>query len=175
MLDPKRLRANPQEVAAQLVRRGYVFDLTTFETLESRRKSLQTETEALQATRNKSSKEIGLAKSKGEDATPLFEQVEKIKVQLAANEAALAALQAEFDDFLARLPNIPRPEVPDGKSEKTTSSCAASARRARSTSRSRTTPTSARPSARWTSPPPPRSPAAASWCCAAISPACTAR
>ena len=117
MLDPKRLRANPQEVAAQLVRRGYVFDLTTFETLESRRKSLQTETEALQATRNKSSKEIGLAKSKGEDATPLFEQVEKIKVQLAANEAALAALQAEFDDFLARLPNIPRPEVPDGKSE----------------------------------------------------------
>lgn len=117
MLDPKRLRTNPQDVAAQLARRGYVFDLATFETLESRRKSLQTETEALQATRNKSSKEIGLAKSKGEDATPLFELVEKTKVQLAANEAALAALQAEFDDFLARLPNIPRPEVPDGRSE----------------------------------------------------------
>lgn len=117
MLDPKRLRNNPQEVADQLGRRGYMFDTATFEKLESQRKSLQSETEALQAARNKASKEIGFAKSKGEDATPLFELVENTKTQLAANETALAALQAEFDDFLARLPNIPHASVPDGKSE----------------------------------------------------------
>ena len=117
MLDPKRLRSNPQEVADQLARRGYVFDVTTFEKLESQRKALQSETEALQAARNKASKEIGFAKGKGEDATPLFEQVENAKAQLAANELALATLQAEFDDFLARLPNIPHSSVPDGKSE----------------------------------------------------------
>lgn len=117
MLDPKRLRSSPQEVATQLARRGYVFDTVTFEKLESQRKALQIETEALQARRNKASKEIGFAKSKGLDATPLFEQVEDAKVQLAANETALAALQAEFDDFLARLPNIPHASVPDGKSE----------------------------------------------------------
>ena len=117
MLDPKRLRANPQEVAEQLARRGYRFDVATFEQLEARRKSLQIETEALQAARNKASKEIGFAKSKGLDATPLFEQVEDAKAQLAANEAALATLQAEFDDFLAGLPNIPHSSVPEGKSE----------------------------------------------------------
>ncbi len=117
MLDPKRLRANPQEVADQLARRGYALDVATFEKLESQRKSLQSETEALQAQRNKASKEIGFAKSKGEDAAPLFALVENAKVQLAANEAALTALQAEFDDFLARLPNIPHSSVPDGKSE----------------------------------------------------------
>ncbi|MES2682701.1 MAG: serine--tRNA ligase [Pseudomonadota bacterium] len=117
MLDPKRLRANPQEVADQLARRGYVLDVATFEKLESQRKSLQSETEALQAVRNKASKEIGFAKSKGEDATPLFEQVENAKAKLAANETVLTALQAEFDDFLARLPNIPHASVPDGKSE----------------------------------------------------------
>ena len=117
MLDPKRLRSNPQEVAEQLARRGYVFDTAAFEKLESQRKSLQSETEALQATRNKASKEIGFAKAKGEDATPLFEQVENTKAQLAANEGALATLQGEFDDFLARLPNIPHASVPDGKSE----------------------------------------------------------
>ena len=117
MLDPKRLRANPQEVADQLARRGYVLDVITFERLESQRKTLQSETEALQAARNKASKEIGFAKGKGEDATPLFEQVENAKSKLAANEIALTALQAEFDDFLARLPNIPHASVPDGKSE----------------------------------------------------------
>lgn len=117
MLDPKRLRANPQDVAAQLARRGYVFDLATFETYESRRKAVQIETESLQAARNKASKEIGFAKSKGEDATPLFEEVERIKTQLASNETALAALQAEFEDFLLRVPNVPHASVPDGKGE----------------------------------------------------------
>jgi len=117
MLDPKRLRANPQEVADQLARRGYVLDVATFEKLESQRKSLQSETEALQAQRNKASKEIGFAKSKGEDAAPLFVLVEQSKAKLAENEVALAALQVEFDDFLARLPNIPHTSVPDGKSE----------------------------------------------------------
>jgi len=117
MLDPKRLRANPQEVADQLARRGYVLDVATFEKLESQRKALQSETEALQAARNKASKEIGYAKSKGEDAAPLFALVENAKVQLAANETALAALQTKFDDFLARLPNIPHSSVPEGKSE----------------------------------------------------------
>lgn len=117
MLDPKRLRANPQEVADQLARRGFMLDVSTFEKLESQRKTLQSETEALQAQRNKASKEIGFAKSKGEDAAPLFALVENAKVQLSANESALAALQAEFDEFLAGLPNIPHASVPGGKSE----------------------------------------------------------
>lgn len=117
MLDPKRLRANPQEVADQLARRGYVLDVATFEKLESQRKTLQGETEALQAQRNKASKEIGFAKSKGEDAAPLFALVEQSKAKLAQNEIELAALHILVDDFVDRLPNIPHASVPDGKSE----------------------------------------------------------
>ncbi len=117
MLDPKRLRQNPQEVADRLARRGVAFDLARFESLESQRKQLQTETEQLQATRNKSSKEIGFAKSKGLDATPLFEQVEAIKQQLSERETALAQLQVELEDFLLRIPNLPHESVPDGSSE----------------------------------------------------------
>lgn len=117
MLDSKRLRADPAAVATQLARRGYVFDQAVFESLETRRKQLQTETEAAQAVRNRVSKEIGFAKAKGQDVAPLLAQVEEAKQVLARNESALAALQAEFDDFLARLPNIPHPTVPDGKSE----------------------------------------------------------
>ena len=117
MLDPKRLRTDAAAVATQLARRGYTFDLAAFERLESRRKQLQTETEALQAARNKASKDIGFAKAKGQDATPLLETVEQSKQRLAENEAALSALQTEFDDFLARVPNIPHGSVPDGKDE----------------------------------------------------------
>jgi len=117
MLDPKRLRSDAAAIATQLARRGYQFDLETFERLEARRKHLQTETETLQASRNKTSKEIGFAKSSGKDATPLFEAVEQLKAQLGDNEAQLASLQAEFDDFLARVPNVPHSSVPDGKDE----------------------------------------------------------
>jgi len=117
MLDPKRLRAEPEAVAQQLARRGYVFDRERFSDLESRRKSLQTQTEQLQAERNVGSKRIGIAKGKGEDVTPILDEMERIKSQLAANESGLSALQAEFEDFLLYLPNIPHASVPEGRDE----------------------------------------------------------
>ena len=117
MLDPKRLRSDAEGVRAGLARRGYEFDLAKFTGLEGRRKSLQTQTEQLQAERNAKSKAIGMAKGKGEDVAPLMAEVEKLKGALEANSVALAALQAEFDDFLAVIPNIPHASVPDGKDE----------------------------------------------------------
>ena len=117
MLDPKRLRTDVQAVAAQLARRGYVFDIDRFNELEARRKALQTSTEALQAERNAGSKRVGQAKARGEDVSPILEDLERIKNQLAGNEGALSALQAELDDFLAGLPNLPQADVPDGRDE----------------------------------------------------------
>jgi seryl-tRNA synthetase len=117
MLDPKLLRADAQAIARQLARRGYAFDLARFQELEARRKQLQTETEKLQAERNAGSKRIGQAKAKGEDASPILADMDRIKSALAANEQALSALQAEFDDFLARVPNVPQASVPDGRDE----------------------------------------------------------
>jgi seryl-tRNA synthetase len=117
MLDPRRLRADPAAVATQLARRGYVLDLERFSRLENQRKRLQTETERLQAERNAGSRLIGQAKAKGEDAAPILESMDAIKQALSDNEQTLAALQAEFDDFLAGLPNIPHADVPDGRDE----------------------------------------------------------
>ena len=117
MLDPKLLRTQPEAVAAQLARRGFDFDLARFQDLEARRKSLQTETEKLQAERNAGSKRIGQAKAKGEDVSPVLADMDRIKQQLASNEQALAALQAEFEDYSLRLPNIPHASVPQGKDE----------------------------------------------------------
>ena len=43
--------------------------------------------------------------------------MDRIKGQLADNEARLGTLQAEFDDFVLGLPNLPQAEVPEGRDE----------------------------------------------------------
>ena len=117
MLDPRRLRAEPEVLAAQLARRGFVLDLGRFRALEAARKQIQTDTEKLQAERNVGSKRIGQAKAKGEDASPILADMDRIKALLADNEGRLAAVQAEFEDFAMGLPNTPQTSVPDGRSE----------------------------------------------------------
>src|SRR3546814_19832469 len=83
MLDPKFLRSQPEVVAAKLARRGFHFDLARFTELEARRKRLQGETEQLQAERNSGSKRIGQAKAKGDAASPIPADLDRIKTQLA--------------------------------------------------------------------------------------------
>jgi seryl-tRNA synthetase len=114
MLDPRRLRSEPDSVREQLARRGVTFDLAKFQDLESRRKALQVETEQLQAERNAGSKRIGQAKAKGEDASPILADMDRIKRQLETNSAALDALQRELEVFLLELPNLPHASVPPG-------------------------------------------------------------
>jgi seryl-tRNA synthetase len=117
MLDAKLLRNDAQAIADRLARRGYAFDLDAYRGFEQRRKDLQVRTEQLQAERNAGSKRIGQAKAKGEDASPILADMDRIKTALADIEVQLGTLQAEFDDFLARVPNLPHASVPDGKDE----------------------------------------------------------
>ena len=67
MLDPQRLRREPDQIAAALATRGFTLDQAHLAELEARRKAVQTETEQLQAERNRVSKAVGEAKRRGED------------------------------------------------------------------------------------------------------------
>jgi seryl-tRNA synthetase len=117
MIDIQLLRKSPEEVAKRLATRGpAAFDLERFQQLEAKRKQLQTEVEQAQAARNRIAKEIGQAKAKGQDAKDLMAQAEQSKTSLEAAERSLAALQAELNDFLSRVPNIPHESVPIGSS-----------------------------------------------------------
>lgn len=118
MLDQKLLRSNLDEVVKKLKRRGFEFDIDAYERMENERKSLQTRTEELQATRNARSKMVGQAKAKGEDIAPLLAEVGDLGDQLKAAESRLSVLREEFDDFLLRIPNIPDDSVPNGRSDK---------------------------------------------------------
>jgi seryl-tRNA synthetase len=118
MLDIQLLRKDLPAAVAGLKRRHFDFDEAGFRALEEGRRKLQSRTEELQGKRNTLSKQVGMLKGKGEDATAALQEVAGIGEELKANEAGLAALQAKLDEFLRRIPNIPRPEVPQGTSEK---------------------------------------------------------
>jgi seryl-tRNA synthetase len=117
MLDPKELRKDPAAFAAKLAKKYFELDLSKYEELESKRKSLQIETESLQAERNARSKEIGMAAKAGEDIAPLKAAVSEIGEKLDQNKEALRVVQDEFNQFLMSIPNLPNDLVPEGKDE----------------------------------------------------------
>jgi seryl-tRNA synthetase len=117
MLDIQLLRSNLPFVAERLVARGVTLDSGAFETLEAERKRLQTQTQDLQAKRNTLSKQVGILKGKGEDASAVLAEVAGLGDALKAGEAALAELMPRFDAFLAGIPNLPHESVPAGRDE----------------------------------------------------------
>ena len=117
MLDPKLLRTEFDEVAKHIGRRGLSLDKKRFSELEEQRKNLQVETEDLQGQRNKNSKLIGQAKSKGEDASEIMAAMEKINQSLKTNETKLEVLLSEIQTWMLELPNLPDASVPDGSTE----------------------------------------------------------
>lgn len=117
MLDPKLLRSDLEQVAQRLATRGFTLDTTQFETLESRRRELQNETEQLQNERNTRSKAIGKAKAAGEAIEPLLAEVSDLGDRLDAAKSKLSEVADELDTLLANLPNLPHESVPPGKDE----------------------------------------------------------
>ena len=120
MLDLQTLRNDIQDVAAKLKeRRNFVMDVDTFVSLESARKSIQSDTEQLQAKRNSISKDIGLAKKNGDDqkASDLMKAVGEFADQLKINEEKLSGIQSEIRDLLSGIPNLPHDSAPIGKTE----------------------------------------------------------
>ena len=67
MLDPKRVRSEPDVIASKLRKKKFELDTEKLASLDSQRKELQSQTEALQNERNSKSKLIGKAKAAGED------------------------------------------------------------------------------------------------------------
>ncbi len=117
MLDPKYVRANPEEVANLLKKKGYEFPVGQFVELDNQRKTIQTETETLQNERNTRSKGIGKAKAAGEDIQPLLAEVQNLGDQLDAAKERLNEVQAQLDNLLLGVPNIPHESVPEGADE----------------------------------------------------------
>ena len=119
MLDPKLLRNDLDSVVAQLARKGVTFDVAAYQALETKRKSLQLETESLQNRRKDGSKSVGLLMKDGKRG-----EAEQLKAEIAGIGDELAAIESQFNDVLVELdrilmetPNLPDVSVPRGTSE----------------------------------------------------------
>ena len=117
MLDTKLLRADPESVARNLARRGFVLDVGHFRALEERRKAAQVAADETRAARNAHSRKVGVAKGKGEDITALVAEGDALARKLEGLGQEQASVLAEFDELVLGLPNTLHDSVPDGRDE----------------------------------------------------------
>jgi len=116
MIDINAMRNDLAGVAAALAKRGVVLDTGRFESLEAERKTIQTRTQQLQATRNALSKQVGMAKGAGQDVEPLLREVAGAGDELKHLERELERVQTQLRDFLLELPNVTHASTPEGRS-----------------------------------------------------------
>ena len=115
MLDIKYIRANPEVVKAGAAKKRIALDLDAILALDERVRAGITETDRLRAEQKNASKLIGAAAPA--DRPRLAEEQKAQKVQLKEKEEELAKLQAELQQLLLRVPNVPAAEVPEGRDD----------------------------------------------------------
>ncbi|QZD92083.1 serine--tRNA ligase [Qipengyuania xiapuensis] len=119
MHDIAFIRANPEAFDAAMKRRGGEPVADQIVALDAKKREAQTRVQEAQSRRNEASKAIGQAMGQGdkEKAEALKAEVAEIKASMPEWEEAETAAGAALTDLLARLPNIPADDVPEGEDE----------------------------------------------------------
>ncbi|MDI9365848.1 MAG: serine--tRNA ligase [Flavobacterium sp.] len=119
MLQVSVLRNNPQWVKERLAVKHFKQPELVDEIikLDDQRKSLQLSYDNTQASINAASKEIGklMGQGKTEEAEAAKAKVASFKLQVTGFLEQLAVVEAQLQDTLVQLPNLPAQEVPIGK------------------------------------------------------------
>lgn len=117
MLDIRWIRSNADEVKTYLANRNNDFDIEPLLSLDEEKRKLLSETEELKAKRNEGSRKVGMAKSKGEDAAELMEEMRVIGDRIRDIDGILAEIEEKMNNMLLSIPNRPHDSVPVGKDE----------------------------------------------------------
>ena len=122
MHDVRAIREEPERFISGWERRGVADALGLVRSLQETDRALraaQTAVQALQSRRNDASKLIGAAKAKRDEAraAELMAEVAGIKGEIEAQLEAERAAGQSLKDELAKLPNLPAADVPDGPDE----------------------------------------------------------
>ena len=119
MLDIKRIRKNPEAlVAAMKARRNKGADVSGLLELDEKRRSLIVEVEALKDKRNEDSSKVPQLKKQGLDASELLAEMKLVADKIKELDAELSEIDAQLDDMLMKIPNIPHESVPDGADDR---------------------------------------------------------
>jgi seryl-tRNA synthetase len=119
VIDVRLLRTNLADVRDALARRGKPDVLAQVDeavALDSRLRDITSERDALRASINDVSKQVGLLRrdKKNDDAETLMERSRALGEQEKALQADADRLQEELRQVLLRIPNVPHPDAPDG-------------------------------------------------------------
>ncbi|MDA9913987.1 serine--tRNA ligase [Methylophilaceae bacterium] len=117
MIDINLLRNDIESLKKILKQRGFDLDVNFFNSLEEERKHIQIKTQELQQERNDLSKQVGILKSQGKDASAVLEKVANISAQSKEFESQLILIQEKINNFLLLIPNVPHESVPIGSDE----------------------------------------------------------
>lgn len=119
MHDIRAIRDNPEAFDAALARRGEAAMSQAVLSLDAARRAKIAAAETAKAEQNKASKEVGAAKGRGDKAE--FERLRTLvsdkKAEVAAMNVEAQELDAKLTDMLARVPNNPADDVPQGDDE----------------------------------------------------------
>jgi seryl-tRNA synthetase len=108
-------RNNLDAIATRLADRGFTLDVDAFRKLDAERRAALVESEALKAQRNAESQEIGKLKKAGQDTSALQQKVREMADRMASLDQKAEALDNEFRQMMAGVPNTPHPSVPTGR------------------------------------------------------------
>src|SRR5674476_112281 len=116
MHDLSYFRSNFERIAERLATRGGAINLEGFRDLDSKRRAAISQAEQLKARKNQESVEIGKLKREGADTTERQKEVRAIAEQITALDEEMKAVDQQFQELLAGIPNIPHESVPVGRS-----------------------------------------------------------
>jgi seryl-tRNA synthetase len=119
MHDIRWIRDNAAAFDAGLARRGLAPRSAGLLALDDERRAAIAKAQAAQERRNALSKEIGKAKGAKDEAKAqaLMAEVAGLRDAIAAGEAEEKTATEGLNAALAEIPNLPLPEVPDGRDE----------------------------------------------------------
>jgi seryl-tRNA synthetase len=117
MLDIKYIRENLEEAEKRLATRGEAIDLKKVKSLDTERRRLLQEVEALRQRRNAVSEEVGRLKKEKKDAGELVSEMQEVSLNIKALDQEVTTCEEELKEFLLNIPNLPHPSVPVGKDE----------------------------------------------------------
>lgn len=113
MLDIKFIRENPDAVKNACKVKGFTDNTEEILALDTRVRELKTLTQTKTAEKNKITREIPTAT----DKAPLIAASKKISEEIANELTELSEKEAQLNDLLHRVPQIPSPDAPIGPDE----------------------------------------------------------
>lgn len=117
MHDLKFIRENPDKIKAGLAAKRATVDLAKLLEMDNQRREHIAKTDGLKAEKNKANDEIARCLKEKKDAQPIIARMKSIAQEIDKLDPAIKELEAQMEQILLAIPNVPHDSVPQGGPE----------------------------------------------------------